>query len=80
MEQEKANKRGSYLWLKKLPKKQFKRLIGVPYKVYKLMVKVFKEEEQGKIAGRKSRPLAKSGFACKVQRLRLLNSIIPQEV
>lgn len=47
-------KQGSYFWLKKLPKKQFKRLVGVTFKVFKLMVKVMEEYEAGKTAGRKS--------------------------
>jgi hypothetical protein len=48
-------KQGSYLWLKKLNKKQFKRLGGVTFKVLKLMVKVSEEYEAQKMAGRKSK-------------------------
>jgi hypothetical protein len=48
-------KQGSYLWLKKLNKKQFKRLVGVTLKVFKLMVKVIEDYEAKKTAGRKSK-------------------------
>ena len=49
------NKQGSYYWLKELNGKQFKRLVGVTFKVYKLMVKVIEEYEAQKTAGRKSK-------------------------
>lgn len=49
------SKQGSYIWLKKLNQKQFKRLVGVTLKVFKLMVKVIEEYEVGKTAGRKSK-------------------------
>jgi hypothetical protein len=48
-------KQGSHIWLKKLNKKQFKRLVGVTFKVYKLMVAVLEEYEARKTAGGKSK-------------------------
>jgi hypothetical protein len=63
-------KQGSYFWLKKLAKKQFKRLVGVTFKVYKLMVKVLAEQEAKKTAGRKSKLSSEAKVLMTLQYLR----------
>ena len=70
------NKQGSYLWLKKLPKKQFKRLVGVTFKVYKLMVKVIEAYEAGKTAGRKSKLSPEDKVLMTLQYLREYPSLL----
>jgi hypothetical protein len=70
------NKQGSYLWLKKLNKKQFKRLIGVTLKVFKLMVKVIEEYEAGKTAGRKSKLSPEDKVLMTLQYLREYPSLL----
>jgi Helix-turn-helix of DDE superfamily endonuclease len=69
-------KQGSYLWLKKLPKKQFKRLVGVTFKVYKLMVKVLEAHEAGKTAGRKSKLSPEDKVLMTLQYLREYPSLL----
>jgi hypothetical protein len=70
------SKQGSHLWLKKLNKKQFKRLVGVTFKVYKLMVKVMEEYEAGKTAGRKSKLSPEDKVLMTVQYLREYPSLL----
>jgi hypothetical protein len=69
-------KQGSYFWLKKLPKKQFKRLVGVTFKVYKLMVKVLEEHEGRKTAGRKSKLSPQDKVLMTLQYLREYPSLL----
>ena len=69
-------KQGSYLWLKKLPKKQFKRLVGVTFKVYKLMVKVLEAHEAGKTAGGKSKLWPEDKVLMTLQYLREYPSLL----
>ena len=69
-------KQGSYLWLKKLPKKQFKRLVGVTFKVYKLMVKVLEAHEAGKTAGGKSKLSPEDKVLMTLQYLREYPSLL----
>jgi hypothetical protein len=69
-------KQGSYLWLKKLNKKQFKRLVGVTFKVFKLMVKVIEEYEAQKTAGRKSKLSAEDKVLLTLQYLREYPSLL----
>lgn len=70
------NKRGSYKWLKRLNKKQFKRLIGVTFKVFKMMVKVIEEHEQEKVGGRKSKLSAEDKVLMTLQYLREYPSLL----
>ena len=70
------NKQGSHSWLKRLPKKQFKRLVGVTLKVYKLMVKVLEEHEAKKTAGRKSKLSAEDKVLMTLQYLREYPSLL----
>jgi hypothetical protein len=69
-------KQGSYLWLKKLHKKQFKRLVGVTLKVFKLMVKVIEEYEAKKTAGRKSKLSPEDKVLMTLQYLREYPSLL----
>jgi Helix-turn-helix of DDE superfamily endonuclease len=69
-------KQGSYLWLKKLNKKQFKRLVGVTLKVFKLMVKVIEEYEAQKTAGRKSKLSPEDKVLMTLQYLREYPSLL----
>jgi hypothetical protein len=69
-------KQGSYIWLKKLNKKQFKRLVGVTFKVYKLMVKVIEEHEAKKTAGRKSKLSPEDKVLMTLQYLREYPSLL----
>lgn len=70
------NKRGSYNWLKKLNKKQYKRLIGVTFKVSKMMVKVIRENNDQKTAGRKSKLSAEDKVLMTLQYLREYPSLL----
>lgn len=69
-------KQGSHIWLKKLNKKQFKRLVGVTFKVYRLMVKVIEKYEAGKKAGRKSKLSAEDKVLMTLQYLREYPSLL----
>jgi Helix-turn-helix of DDE superfamily endonuclease len=69
-------KQGSYIWLKKLNKKQFKRLVGVTLKVYKLMVKVIEEYEAEKTAGHKSKLSPEDKVLMTLQYLREYPSLL----
>jgi hypothetical protein len=70
------NKQGSYYWLKKLNKKQFKRLVGVTFKVFKLMVKVIEDYEAQKTAGRKSKLSPEDKVLMTLQYLREYPSLL----
>jgi hypothetical protein len=76
MEKQLPTKQGSYLWLKKLNKKQFKRLVGVTLKVFKLMVKVIEEYEAQKTAGRKSKLSPEDKVLLTLQYLREYPSLL----
>ncbi len=69
-------KQGSYIWLKKMNKKRFKRLVGVRFKIYKLMVRVIEEYEAGKTAGRKSKLLSEDKVLMTLQYLREYPSLL----
>lgn len=50
------NKRGSYGWLKGLPSKQFRRLVGVKPRTFKRMLRALEAHEQRKVKpGRSSK-------------------------
>jgi hypothetical protein len=70
------NKRGSYIWLKKLNKKQFKRLVGVSVKVFKMMVQVIEGNENQKTAGRKSKLSSEDKVLMTLQYLREYPSLL----
>lgn len=70
------NKQGNYIWLKKMNKKQFKRLVGVTFKVYKLMVKVIEDHEAKKTAGRKSKLSPEDKVLMTLQYLREYPSLL----
>jgi hypothetical protein len=76
MAQTLPTKQGSYVWLKKLNKKQFKRLVGVTLKVFKLMVKVIEEYEAQKTAERKSKLSPEDKVLMTLQYLREYPSLL----
>jgi hypothetical protein len=76
MEQSIPTKQGSFIWLKRLEGKQFKRLTGVTKKVFKLMVKVIAEYEAGKTAGRKSKLSPEDKVLLTLQYLREYPSLL----
>jgi hypothetical protein len=76
MEQSIPTKQGSFIWLKRLEGKQFKRLTGVTKKVFKLMVKVIEEYEAQKTAGRKSKLSPEDKVVMTLQYLREYPSLL----
>lgn len=76
MEQQLPTKRGSFIWLKRLDGKHFKRLTGVTKKVYKLMVKVIEAYEARKTAGRKSSLVPEDKVLMTLQYLREYPSLL----
>jgi hypothetical protein len=76
MEQGIPTKQGSFIWLKRLDGKQFKRLTGVTKKVYKLMVKVIEGYEVQKAAGRKSKLSPEDKVLMTLQYLREYPSLL----
>jgi Helix-turn-helix of DDE superfamily endonuclease len=76
MRQQILTKQGSFIWLKRLEGKQFKRLTGVTKKVFKLMVKVIEEYETQKSAGRKSKLSPEDKVLMTLQYLREYPSLL----
>jgi hypothetical protein len=65
------SKRGSYGWLRELPSKQFRRLVGVKPRLFKRMVRALEEQEKTKKkAGRPSKLSAEDRLLLTLQYLR----------